>query len=145
MKPVFRLDSVSPTLAESFRRASPANRRQAARVACELAVSSAGLTDPEVAASLDALCAGAPAEASLRAELERLADRFDDEYLRLEEDGDHAEKSEALRLFWKARAASALAFALSGDDAKLHEAIYEALAAMADPSELVRAAEIALG
>jgi hypothetical protein len=52
--------------------------------------------------------------------------------------------SEALQDFSKARAASALAIALSDDPTQLHEALYEAIAAMSDPHELVRVTERAL-
>jgi hypothetical protein len=80
----------------------------------------------------------------VREQLERLAGRFDDEYLRLEDDGDPTHKLEALRLFSKARAASALAFGLSDDDTQLHESIYEAITAMDDPGELMRLVESVL-
>ncbi|WP_329731177.1 hypothetical protein [Archangium sp.] len=43
-----------------------------------------------------------------------------------------------LRLFSKARAASALGFALSEDPGQLHEALYEALAAVDDATEVIR-------
>jgi hypothetical protein len=141
MNPIFRLDSISPILAESFRRASPAKCRQAAVVACELATASAGLAGQEVALALDALRRGAAAHPSLQQQLEGVAAQLDDEYLRLNEEGDESKKSEALRIFSKARAASALAFALSDDPAQLHEVLYEAIAAMSDPHELMRATE----
>jgi len=46
-----------------------------------------------------------------------------------------------LNWFSKARATSALVFALSDEPAHLHEAIYEAIAAVDDPAELVQAVE----
>lgn len=144
MNPFFRLDSVSPILAESFRKASPAKCRQAAIVACELATASAGLAGQEVALALDALRRGAATQPSLRQQLEELAAQLDDEYLRLQEEGDESMKSEALHTFSKARATSALAMALSDDPTQLHEALYEAIAAMSDPHELVRVTERAL-
>jgi hypothetical protein len=73
-----------------------------------------------------------------RAALVACAAELDDEYFRLDEEGEPAQKQEALRLFSKARATSALVFALSGDEAQLHEAIYEAIAAMDDPGDLMR-------
>lgn len=143
--PIFRLDSVSPMLAESFRKASPAKCRQAALVACELATSSADLAGQEVISALETLRRGTPAKAVVREQIESLAARFDDEYLRLwaqwDEEGDESKKLEALRLFSKACAASALAFALSDDPAQMHEALYEAITALNDPGELVRAVE----
>jgi hypothetical protein len=140
----FRLDSISCRLADLFRHATPSGRRQAARIACEAAASSAGLTGREVVAATARLRTGAAAGASLRGQLEALAARLDGNYLRLDQNGDPSDKSEALRVFSKARAASALAFALSSDTAGLHEAIYEAVVAMNDPGELIRLVEEAL-
>jgi hypothetical protein len=113
-------------------------------VACELAASSAGLTSQPIAVALDALRAASVPDSIIRQQLESLAAELDDEYLRLDEDGDPSHKSEALRLFSMARATSALAFALSDDDAQLHESIYEAVTAMDDPGELVRLVDDAL-
>jgi hypothetical protein len=87
--------------------------------------------------------AAAP-DISLRERLESLAARFDDEYFQLDEDGGAAQKQEALHHFSKARATSALAFALA-TEAQLHEAIYEALSALDEPGELERLIERALG
>ncbi|EPX55752.1 hypothetical protein D187_008313 [Cystobacter fuscus DSM 2262] len=75
---------------------------------------------------------------ALLRKLESLAARLDDEYLCLEEEGDETTRPEVLRLFSKARAASALGFALSEDPGQLHEAIYEALVAVDDASEVIR-------
>lgn len=141
MESEFRLDSVSPTLAESFRRATSVKRRQAAVVACELAASSADLAGIEVDLGLAALRGGAAGQLDLRQRIEGLAAHFDDEYLRLNEEGDESQKAESLRLFSKARAASALAFALTDEPGQLHEAIYEAILALDEPGELVRAVE----
>jgi len=74
-----------------------------------------------------------------------LSERLDDEYLRLDEEGDEAKKPDVLRLFAKARAVSALAFALSDDPSQFHEAVYEAISALVDdPSKVARAVEAAL-
>jgi hypothetical protein len=144
MMPAFRLDSVAPVLAESFRKASPAKCRQAALVACELAVSSVSLADQEVISALEALRRGTPVKATVRKQIKSLATRFDDEYLRLWEGGDESKKLEALQLFSKACAALALVFALSDDPEQMHEAIYEAIMAMDDPAEVMRSAGRAL-
>jgi hypothetical protein len=82
----FRLDSVAPGLAESFRRAPSNKRRQAAQVACEQAVAAAGLTASVVSEALSVLRGAAAPEASLLDRLESLAARFDDEYVELDED-----------------------------------------------------------
>ena len=125
-----RLDSVSLTLAEGFRRATPGQQREAARVACELVASQVELEGEGVAAALHQLRHGGAPDPALRPPLEALAARLDDAYFLLDEDGDAAKKPEALRLFSKARAASALAFALCEDAGQLHEALYEAVSAV---------------
>ncbi|WP_434046052.1 MULTISPECIES: hypothetical protein [Sorangium] len=144
MQTVVRLDSFSPALAERFRKASPQKRRMAAVVACEFASAAAHLSDQEVALALDALRHDKAAPPFLQQRLECLAAQFDDEYLRLDQEEDESRKPESLRLFSKSRATWALVFALFHDPAQLHEAIYEAIAAMNDPEELVRAIEVEL-
>lgn len=133
---MFRLDSISSDMAESFRHAAPAQRRKAALVACELVASRVGL-DAEGVAALEHLRHGGRGDPDLRRQVERLAARLDYEYLRLDAEGDEAKRPEMLRLFSNARAASALGFALSEDHGQLHEAIYEAIAAVDDAAEVV--------
>lgn len=142
----FRLDSVSPRLAASFRQAPPAKRRRAARLACEIAVSSIGLSDREIVLALEMLRSEAPIPAPLRLKIESLAAHLDEEYFRLDKEAEEndGDKAEAISYFSKARAASAVMFALSNDDGQLHEAIYEAIAALDDPSGLVSSVEEAL-
>lgn len=135
---VWRLDSVSSGVAEAFRGASPVARRQAALVACERAVSATGLEGAFVDGALLALRGTVGGTDATRITLQELAARLDDDYLQVDADGDESRKAEALRCFSKARAASALAFGLSPDSGSLHEAIYEAIAALEDPAELLR-------
>ncbi|MFY0578367.1 hypothetical protein ACN28S_32275 [Cystobacter fuscus] len=141
---MFRLDSISPDLAESFRHATPAHRRKATLVACTLVASRVGLEGEEVVAALAHLRQGGEVDRELLRKLERLSAQLDDEYLRLEEEGDETKRPEVLRLFSRARAASALGFALSEDPGQLHEALYEALAAVDDATEVIRAVAEAL-
>src|SRR5215470_11304394 len=106
---------------------------------------SAGLTEEPVAVALKALRASKVPGSNVRQLIEGLAAKLDDKYFRLDEDHGHdAHNPEALRMFSKARAMSALAFALTDDDTKLHESIYEAISAMDDPTELVRLLDAAL-
>ncbi len=115
-------------------------------MACETVVPLVGLEgDGDVSAGLQALREGRPNDAALRERLGALSARFDDEYFRLDEEGDAAKKPEILRLFGKARGVSALAFALSNEASGLHEAIYEAMSAVVDdPSKVARVVEDAL-
>lgn len=141
---LFRLDSVAPSVAERFRQAPSNKRREAARIACEQAIAATGIVAPEVREALDVLRGGATANISLRERLEKLAATFDEEYFRLDDGGDAAQKQEALLYFSKARATSALAFVLADDD-QLHEAIYESISALDESGELVRRVDRALG
>jgi YD repeat-containing protein len=108
--------------------------------ACAAAIEGAGA---RAVAPLKVLRGAAAPDASLRERLESLAARFDDEYFQLDEDG--GQKQQALVCFSKARATSALVFALAADDTQLHEAIYESISALDEPAELVRLVEHALG
>ena len=141
MTKLFRLDTLAPNLAERFRRASAEQRRRAARIACEAAVEAAGLAAPEINDSLAILRADAIADASLRERVETLRERLDDAYFRLDDEGHRAD---ALLCFSRARATSAVGFALSVPEAELHEAIYESLAAVEEPTKLAGLVELAL-
>ena len=132
---VFRLDTASPALGAAFRVATASARRRAALVACESAVRRADLHSALVGSAIADLRSG-NIPASTRPKLERLAEELDEQYLRLDAKGDVASKAAALPLFAKARAASALAFAVSEDPAELHEAIYEALIAVDGSTDL---------
>jgi hypothetical protein len=136
----WRLDSKDAAVANAFRKATEEQRRHAVLVACEAIVPIVGLQDNEdVSAGVRALREARSGEPDLRERLIAISERFDEEYFRLDEAGEEAEKSEALRFFARARAASAVAFALSADSSSLHEAIYEAMSALIDdPSRLLR-------
>lgn len=140
MTTVSRLDSKFPQLAESFRQATISKQRKAAVTACLIAVKRTGLEEGEVNAAIDILRSEELVSASLQKRLESLAALLDDEYFRLNEAGDES----ALDIFSKARAAAALSAILSGDPRQLHEAIYEAIAALDDPEEIVNSVENAL-
>lgn len=142
---LFRLDSVASGLAERFRQAPSSKRREAVHIACEQAVAAAGLTAPEVSEALAVLGGTATADVSLHKRLESLAAKFDDEYFELDEDGGAVQKQQALHYFSKARASSALAFALATNDTQIHEAIYESISALDEPGELIRLLEQVLG
>ncbi len=133
---------MAPVAARRFRLAPPMKRRDATRLACEKAVFAAAFAAPEAREALAVLRGSASPDVSLRVRLERLAAALDDEYLRLSEAG--GDERQVPPCFFSARAASALAFALAEDDAKLHEAIYESIAALPEPAELVHLIEEAL-
>jgi len=111
--------------------------------ACEASATRAGLDDEDAVAALEALRRSSPADAPLRERLETRAAALDDAYLKLEAENE-TQKLEALRLFSKARAIAALAFAMSEEDSQLHESLYEAIASVDDSADIVQLAETAL-
>jgi hypothetical protein len=113
-------------------------------MACQLAAASAGVSEEELAVALDAIDAPNATRAAIQRKLEHQAAQFDDEYLRLANTGDEESSHAALCHFSKARATSALAFLLHDEPSGLHEAIYEAIAAMDDAQPLILAVEAAL-
>jgi hypothetical protein len=131
-----RLDTNVPRIAARFRAASAEARRKAAFLACAHAVASAEISGADVERALGLIPEGR-VEPELRRRLEGIAAGFDDEYFRLGEQESDETRAASRRAFRKARAASALAFALVGDHAELHEAIYESLAACEDPAPLI--------
>ena len=139
-----RLDSISPNLSESFRRANSLQRRQAALATSLLAISQTELCGEEIDAALAILRTGGSCDNTMRQKLEVLSEKFDEQYFRLNEGSDPAANREALLFFRKARAAAALAFAVCSESETLHEAIYEAIIASDDLADALRSAEIAL-
>lgn len=134
-----RLSVSLPALAAAFHQASWPKRSAAARVAVEHAVTHTQLQGDEVLAAMQALRQGSAPPPGLRARLEALAATLDEAAFEAAERGE----TEHLPLFSSARAAAALAYALSDDDT-LHEAIYEATMAVEAPDALVQAVERAL-
>jgi hypothetical protein len=138
-----RLDSISESLADSFRKADDAQRRHAVLATCLVAVARSGLQGNEIDAAVDILRHGGGDKLAVRSKLDSLTERLDEQYLALSKDAD-GNTPEALPLFRKARAAAALAFALSPDPGQLHEAMYEAIVASGGHAETVQAADLAL-
>ncbi len=140
MNAQWRLDSKAPSVAKAFRRSTPEKQRRAALVACEMTVPMVGLDGPDVAAGLAALRDGRLRDVMLQERLAALARSLDDEYFRLDDEDEQPKRPEVLRVFSQARAASALAIALSADAGQLHEAVYEALSSVFHDSAAVERA-----
>jgi hypothetical protein len=139
-----RLDSVSTKLREALSRATEGQRRQAVLKACLLATSSSGLSGGEVDTAIELLRQGIRSD-FIRRRLETLSEHLDEEYLDLRDaQSDTQIGVEALARFNKARAASALAFALSADPDVLCECIYEAIMALLDRAKVIEALETTL-
>ena len=79
----------------------------------------------------------------MQEKLLRLAAQLDERYFSLSDNTENI-TPEAFVMFQKARAAEALALALSPDTEQLPEAIYEAISASSDPDEAAKAAEAML-
>jgi hypothetical protein len=141
MESIPRLDSMSPSLAKAFQSGGDKQRQQAALMACITAVSDTGVNGAEIDEAMETLRGRAQGSPNLRSRLEALSADLDDKYHQLSENADQM-TPEALLLFRKARAASALAFALSGDG--LHEAIYEAISAANDRTAALQSVTQAL-
>jgi hypothetical protein len=143
MRTIPRLVSISASLAESYRQANDDQRRRAALAVCLFAVEQAGLQGSEVDDALALLRRDVPRPNDLQEKLRRLAEQLDERYFRLSANNETI-TSEASVMFQKARAAAALALALSPNGEQLHEAIYEAIFASTDPEEATQAAEAIL-
>jgi hypothetical protein len=134
MGTISRFESLSPTLAEAYRQANDDQRRRAALAICLFALDQAELQGDEVNAALSLLRRGAPGSSDMQQKLERLAAELDERYFELSDDTENI-TPEAFVMFQKARAAAALAFALSPNGEELHEAIYEAISTSDDPDD----------
>ena len=134
MSPI-RLDTISGDLAERYRQASVAKRRESAIMACILATKLSGLTDIRATSALNSLQASSPHSSHQRPDVQKLAEELDEQYFQLEEFSGSENKARSSHLFNQARAAMAIFFALS-DDEQLHESLYEALNSSGDSAEM---------
>jgi len=137
-----RLDSISPELSRLFSLGNFDKQFAAVLVACSQAINENGLENPEVFSAISLLRVGR-GDVSLKASLNSLSDRFDDSYFKLSNE-DGLPKPESIPFFRKARATSALAFAIARDADELPEALYEAISAVEDRNTIIAAVEDAL-
>jgi len=143
METLLRLDSISTNLVRSFRQANDYQRRQAALATCLIAIARTGLQGNEVDIAISLLRRGGNDQSDVRRRLDSLTAQLDEHYFKLSEDAGTT-TPEALFVFRKARAAAALAFALTPDSGQLHEALYEAIIASTDQADAMRSADEAL-
>ena len=139
-----RLESTSAPLASEFRNSDLTHQLRAICDACVLVVAQTGLTDDEVMQSIEFLRSGQGDRQALSRKMQKLSERRDNEYLKLQEQGDDSTDAEGLRRFSEARAASALQFALSEEPQALYEALYEAMASSDDPTPVISVVRQAL-
>lgn len=130
-----RLDVISPALSDLFRKGTDTQRNQAMFVACRIAITDAKLSGARIDAALELLMTGATNDGMAR-EMNALEIEFDDQYFSLSDD-DETITPEAQVFFHKARAAAALAYALSPDRSEQNEGLYEAISASNDTDKTI--------
>lgn len=143
-----RLDSFSPALADSLRRASDSKRHDAVARACLAVVSEVNISDPDLDAALRTYCTGQPLRGRALANLKRLGKRLDKSYFVLQDETKRAgpDRAEYLTVFAKARAVAAvLAAVTDGSPEAAMDAIYEAANATGDKDRLVTQLQRILG
>lgn len=134
---MMRLEAVSVDLMTRLRQASPSQRRAAVLAACGYAIESAKVHDSVVLSVLGELSLGRDVLASKIEEIKMLAEQADEQYFDLHDAGDSSGDNAYLFAFSRARALSALLFAVENES--LHsssESIYEAVSAVDDPSAI---------
>lgn len=136
-----RLDSADQQLAERLQGATADQQRAAAVRAALVALSSVDVSSDEVQAARAAIERG-ETDADLQRRLKAVAQQFDEQAFPLQEE----QPDEYLAVFSRARAVSALAFALDPDpQVAALEGVYEASAAFDDPDALFAAVAAELG
>jgi hypothetical protein len=134
-----RLTSVDPELAARVASAKPADQRRVAIASAERAVESTGLSHAVITKALQYLRMGDVGDGPARNAVRELTQSLDEDQWALQEEVDagNASASEHLAAFSRARAASAVEFAMAPNprEAAL-EALYETLAAIDDIAEL---------
>jgi hypothetical protein len=91
------------------------------------AVARSGLDDPLVASALDQIRTGEP---GMNASVQEVAERLDQVAWNIQDAEDGHDSDQYIEAFRRARAASAVAFALNTDSGSMLESIYEAQAAL---------------
>lgn len=126
-----RLETVSVDLMVRLRQASPSQRKAAALAACGYAVEYAQVHDSVVLSVLGELNSGRCVSAPEIEKVKMLSEQADEEYFDLHDASDSSEDNGYLVAFSRARALSALLFAV--EEESLHsssESIYEAVSAI---------------
>jgi hypothetical protein len=85
MRSFLRLDSLSPSLGRSFRKANDDQRRRATLEACIFAISQTGLESEHIDSAIDYLRHGGSYPLAVRRKLEALTTQLDEEYFKLSE------------------------------------------------------------
>lgn len=122
-----RLETIAPEVMSLLNEADEKRRLLVSLAACEWAVRQKNIEDPVVPQTLDELRKSSRLSKDLVSTLEKLRDKFDEQYY----------ASHSVDLFGKARVISALIFATSGS-ANAAETIYEAAMSSDDRENLLK-------
>ncbi|MGW4929146.1 hypothetical protein ACWEOH_08340 [Agromyces sp. NPDC004153] len=136
---MLRLETIAPDLVALIDRRDDIGRREAALIACRVAISRTGLSNLSVEALLGAIERGDVGETSSRRAVNVVVDALDGIQWELHDrlDEGTATTAEHLAAFARARAASAVYFAADSDArVAAMEALYEANAAIDDLDSL---------
>lgn len=130
-----RLDTIDAQIANKLLRASSSQQRAASLLASELAIKATHIQDSLVLDALEILRKEGRLSFEIRNDLNKLVERFDEEYFDLQNkvDSDGDANADCLRVFSQARAVSALSFAgVEESYEAAAESIYEASACFDD-------------
>ncbi|MEZ0224536.1 MAG: hypothetical protein ACAH83_08285 [Alphaproteobacteria bacterium] len=108
-----------------------------------MAIDHTGLRDESVQRVMELLRCGSAVNPEVKRQLDALCHQLDEQYLDLNE-GSERVTPEALQIFRKARAVSALVHALSPRPDEVYDAIYEAIHATDDQTGAIKTAETEL-
>jgi hypothetical protein len=134
-----RLELIAPDLSARLFKATEQERRQAALLACEFALSRNPVDSTVIRQGMATLRAGGSGDATLRKALQELTEKLDAEYFDLQEAADRGQTDSGsfLNAFRRARAANAVLSALNRNSLEAAtESIYEAHAASEDIESL---------
>lgn len=139
---IMRLEMVEKGLVEKLKLVSQEQRRNAVKVACELAFQACPVEVPIIVESLRQLRSANKLTTDQVSGLDSLAAQLDEKYFDLQDSLDEAQNLnlEGLQFFSQARAVSALSLA-GGEDSLMTatEAIYEASSAVDDRTYIFKA------
>jgi len=128
-----RLETVSCDLVDEIEKASDAQRRAISGTVAALAVRRCGLSDPSVETGLLSLKSGSFGPGPVPSAIAQVVEALDNRYFQAQElfEAGQGEKATYQDLFAKARAASAVLFALGPDAFQAAaESVYEAVSAL---------------
>jgi hypothetical protein len=134
-----RLETIAPDLVEELTQADAVDQRRVATAVAAFAAERTDLTADELSQAFTAIRAETFGDSPVRAGVQQLTDRLDEEQWAVQErvDEGQATPAEHLTAFSAARAASAVYYALDADpETAALEALYEANAATDDLESL---------